>query len=233
MSLIGKIQTLFSDKDKTKPVFPRTKVSAVSDDNGVGLDALLNEIYYELDNIEIPEGEFVPITGGAYTGPIEYITLSGGNITSSGNITATGNITGAKVYGAVYNDYAEFFPRGEKTEPGDLITLDLDSDEEKYIKATSGSIFLGIHTDEYAHLIGGENPPKNEDYVEYNIKNYIPVALTGRVHVKVIGPVRKGDYIIASDIPGVGVSGNKQFAVGYCLENNNNPEIKKVKVRVI
>ena len=44
MSLIGNIQTLFSDKAKTTPVFPRTKVKAVSDDNGVGLNALLQMI---------------------------------------------------------------------------------------------------------------------------------------------------------------------------------------------
>lgn len=44
MALIGKIVTLFADKEKTLPRFPRTKISAVSDDNGVGLDALLDEM---------------------------------------------------------------------------------------------------------------------------------------------------------------------------------------------
>lgn len=40
---MGKIQTLFSDKAKTIPVFPRTKVNAVSDENGVGLNVLLED----------------------------------------------------------------------------------------------------------------------------------------------------------------------------------------------
>ena len=44
MALIGKIVTLFADKEKTLPRFPRTKISAVSDDNGVGLDAILDEM---------------------------------------------------------------------------------------------------------------------------------------------------------------------------------------------
>lgn len=44
MSLIGKIVTLFSDKEKTAPVFPRTKVNAVSDDDGVGLNVLLDNL---------------------------------------------------------------------------------------------------------------------------------------------------------------------------------------------
>lgn len=43
MSIKGKIKTLFSDKNKTEVLFPRTKVSAVSDDNGVGLNVLLEQ----------------------------------------------------------------------------------------------------------------------------------------------------------------------------------------------
>lgn len=43
MSITGKIKTLFSDKNKTEVLFPRTKVSAVSDDNGVGLNVLLEQ----------------------------------------------------------------------------------------------------------------------------------------------------------------------------------------------
>ena len=41
MSITGKIKTLFADSAKTQALFPRTKTSAVSNDEGVGLDALL------------------------------------------------------------------------------------------------------------------------------------------------------------------------------------------------
>ena len=50
MSIVGKIKTLFSDKDKTEALFPRTKVSAVSDDNGVALSVLLEEINAKLND---------------------------------------------------------------------------------------------------------------------------------------------------------------------------------------
>ena len=36
------IVTLYSDKEKQDVILPRTKVSAVSNENGLGLDALLN-----------------------------------------------------------------------------------------------------------------------------------------------------------------------------------------------
>ena len=44
MSLLGEIQSLYKDKKKTQVIFPTTKVKAVSDDNGVGLDALLADL---------------------------------------------------------------------------------------------------------------------------------------------------------------------------------------------
>lgn len=58
---------------------------------------------------------------------------------AEGNVTLTGTLTAAKVYNAVYNDYAEFFPRGEDTQRGDIIALDETSGKEQYSKATSRS----------------------------------------------------------------------------------------------
>lgn len=41
MPITGKIKTLFSDSAKTEALFPRTKTSAISDDNGVDLNVIL------------------------------------------------------------------------------------------------------------------------------------------------------------------------------------------------
>lgn len=40
----GKVKTLYSDKEKTEALFPRTKTSAVSNASGVGLDAIIDNI---------------------------------------------------------------------------------------------------------------------------------------------------------------------------------------------
>lgn len=53
MALIGKIKTLFLDESKTTPMFPRTKVKAISDDNGIGLDAILEEIRDSVNNVDL------------------------------------------------------------------------------------------------------------------------------------------------------------------------------------
>lgn len=70
MSIIeGKVKTLFSDKEKTKAVFPRTKLSAISDENNIGLEALLKNLPYYSDKDEVD----------AAVAPVNADTLGGIN----------------------------------------------------------------------------------------------------------------------------------------------------------
>ena len=195
-------------------------------------------------------GAYLYLTGQNSSNAGSFTLAASGNDTvyrltgkTDGTLNWQGSFTATTVYNAVYNDYAEFFPRGEETEPGDIIMLDLESDEEKYVKAynleDSNKFILiaGVHSDEYAHLIGGENPPEGEDFVSYNIKNYIPVGLAGRCHVKIKGKAIKGAPVILSDIPGVGICctdsnipANK--IVGYLVESDNREDVRRLKIRL-
>ena len=49
MSTQGVIKTLFSDKEKTEALFPRTKLSAVSAEDGTGLNAIIDDLNAQLD----------------------------------------------------------------------------------------------------------------------------------------------------------------------------------------
>lgn len=62
----GKIKTLYSDKEKTEALFPRTKVNAVSDEDGTGLNVILDTMVRTGDPIENME-----------TAPINADTLGG------------------------------------------------------------------------------------------------------------------------------------------------------------
>ena len=158
-----------------------------------------------------------------------------GDVSISGDVDVTGDLVAENVYNAVWNDYAEFFPRGEETEPGDIISLDINSKKEQYVKASLSKYphFVGVHSDTYGHLIGGEKNPDGTDFVEYNIAKFIPVGLTGRVRTKVMCPVKKGDYIVLSDIPGVGkvyfesVNSDKEI-VGLVCEDCEESGIHRV-----
>lgn len=111
---------------------------------------------------------------------------------------STGVLTCTKVVNAVYNDYAELFPKGEETEPGDLIVLDLDSENEKYVRSSKKNTrVVGVHTDEYAQLIGGDEATLAE-----NLRHYIPVSLAGRVRVKFVGESKRNEFVVPSIVPG-------------------------------
>lgn len=157
------------------------------------------------------------------------------NIRANGGITAGGDITANRVYGSVFNDYAEFFPREEATEPGDIISLDIYSDKEVYKKAIQGDkLLVGVHSEQFGHLIGGETPPDGENYISYNLKKYIPIGLAGRVKVKVVGRIEKGDKITASMIPGVGKrAGKNDQSIGYALEDYDSNSIGYIKMKIM
>lgn len=71
-SLTGKIKTLFSDVEKTEPLFPRTKTKAITNDEGVSLDVLLANITPDsLENNSI-KAWAVSLNTGAYAYAYAY-----------------------------------------------------------------------------------------------------------------------------------------------------------------
>lgn len=154
-----------------------------------------------------------------------------------GNVTLTGTLTAAKVYNAVYNDYAEFFPRGDDTQRGDIIALDETSSKEQYSKATSSSqCVVGVHTEDFASIIGGRTLSPGDDILKVNLPTFIPVALAGRVPVRMYGKARKGGWIIPSEMPGVGrmaLPGESiTQAVGQIVKDDTAENVRLVKIIV-
>lgn len=144
-------------------------------------------------------------------------------------------LQGDVITNACWNDYAEYFPKGEDTEAGDIIALDTTSAKEQYIKADFNSKrVVGVHSDTYGHLIGGDEI-SDGDYITENNKKYIPIGLSGRVYVKVKGKVNLGDYIVPSDEKGIGRALNEDIEplkniVGYVVEADNRTDIRRVKI---
>lgn len=62
----GKIKTLYSDKEKTEALFPRTKTNAISDENGIGLDALIEHLAYA--DTEAGEVTTIPLNADTLQG---------------------------------------------------------------------------------------------------------------------------------------------------------------------
>lgn len=215
-----------------------TKISQLINDSGYATKTNVDTA------INTKTSSYLPLTGGTITGAINLVksayTLKSDE---NGALSWSGtSFTAPKVYNAVYNDYAEYFPKGEETEPGDIISLDFSSDTERYVKADNikNTAVVGVHSDSYGHLIGGDNPPASftGSFEDYNNVRYIPIALCGRVMVKVKGIVHKGEYIVASDISGVGKAEESSklstnHPVGIALENKLTEGISKIKIKII
>lgn len=155
----------------------------------------------------------------------------------SGNVTITGTLTAEKVYNAYYNDYAEFFPRGGDTMAGDIIALDETATYERYVRATDKSkCVVGVESNEFAMIIGGEPAERGENPLEKNLSRFIPVALMGRVHVRFSGKAEAGARVIPSETPGVGRMAlpgeDTSQSVGRVLYADNAQNLRHIKILV-
>lgn len=232
MPLIGKIKTLFSDKEKTQPIFPRTKIKAVSNDNGKNLQEILDEIDIKIGNsssnnpggtTNVDLSSVLKLSGGDMTGNINRIEYKGGqwikgrdnaafrtssSTTSSSfapvvsaktqlgswdlgpcnpnedfyfsyatdtNYNANTNestravyITSTgKIYGAVWNDYAEYRTSTEPIEPGRVVCENgNDTVSLAHERLQPGALVI---SDTFGFAIG-----KNKN-------NQCPIAVAGRV----------------------------------------------------
>lgn len=163
-----------------------------------------------------------------------------GPITVNGDVRVNGSVvpSGGRSYNITFTDYAEYFERGEDTEAGDIIMLNIYSEREEYVKAikNSGPI-IGVHNDDFAMIIGSKKEYadfSNRD--ELNKIDLIPIALKGRVKVKVKGKVNVGDTIVASDEYGIGEVDNTildRFSmVGKAIESSEDENIKLIKILI-
>lgn len=165
----------------------------------------------------------------------DYLSIGGGTLTGAlkGTTAQFTQISADKVYGAVWNDYAEWFEKENENdifEPGDIVSWN----DSGVIKSTNKNArtVVGVYSDNYGHIIGGEKL----DNMENNIDKFVPIGLVGRVNVKVTGSVIKGDLITCSNIEGIGIVDNNAKTgtiIGKALENKDSNDIGLVKVMIM
>ena len=98
-----------------------------------------------------------------------------------------GYLHATRVYNAVWNDYAELFECAEHIAPGRVAYVGDDG----LVRASGDpSRAVGVVSDRYGHLIGGDGDPEDG--------RYVAVALAGRVPVEVEGAASVGDMLAAT-----------------------------------
>ena len=159
-------------------------------------------------------------------------------LTTLGNLSLVGTVSASKVFSPVWEDYAEWYTRSDeeyKTEPGDIVSKIPSVLAYSASKRDSDKLVVGVCSDTYGHILGGEDLENNDD----NIYKYIPVAISGRVNVKVIGKIEEGDLIVSSCLRGVGRAVKpgeflQGCIIGKSLESyNNSEEIGKIAIQIM
>jgi len=151
--------------------------------------------------------------------------ITAGNILTAGSISAAGNITGLNLNSSGA-DLAEKYVADSGYTPGTVV--DFGGTNEITISTQSHSTRVaGIVSTSPGHLM---NADQTGEHV-------VAVALIGRVPCLVLGPVTKGDLLVAGDMPGHAqrldpAQYKPGCIIGKSLEDHTSQEIGCIEVAV-
>lgn len=132
---------------------------------------------------------------------------------------ATGNLSATLFQGtatqARYADLAEKYSTGEELAPGTVVCV-CEHDDHEVEAATRGCIAIGVVSTNPALMMNSE---ADGQYI----------GLKGRLPVRVIGPVRKGQAVYVDDNGCASTAINGGSVVGIALESNLNEGEKLVE----
>ena len=161
-------------------------------------------------------------------------SVEGQNYSPTGNtrLNYNGFFYASKIFNAVYNDLAELFEKediNETIEPGDVICCGSNNKFTKSKKENDNTV-VGVVSDTYGHLLGGTGN-KEKDETEF-----VPIGLSGRVNVKVVGDIKKGDLLVTSNISGVAKKCENfipGIVIGKALQDHSGNNIDRISMLIL
>jgi len=162
-----------------------------------------------------------PITVGSITTPV----ITTGAAGTSGTITGLWTLTAGSRLQATYSaDLAEYY-EGDREYPVGTVLVFGGDKEVMMSSSHEDHRVAGVVSDNAAYIMNGACP---------GLKNLI--ALQGRVPCRVVGQIKKGDLIVTSNIPGVGISAGgiakTGTVIGKAISDYNSDHIGTIEVAV-
>ena len=180
-------------------------------------------------NANVRSGNLVT-TGTANVGAL----IVNGTTTQVGDILANANVTvniGStsnwfnQIYGtavhALYADLAERYTSDSQYPPGTVVVFGTNTEVTASYQANDARVAGVVST--------------NPAYTMNAGTDGVDIALQGRVPCQVIGPVARGDMIVTSAIPGVGMTNNTPAmgtVIGKALGNHSGNGVSIIEVVV-
>jgi len=184
----------------TSLITPLVTVTTVNATNVTATQTIQAEHLSSTDDATITD----TLTAGTLTDGT--LSINSGAITGATTAQFSGTINGTFFNGtatqAQYADLAEIYKADDEYEAGTVVKLGGEFEITQTTSPEDLGIFGVISTDP-AYLMNSN-------------AEGLPVALTGRCPVKVVGPVEKGDRITSSDVAGFGKA---------CNEENYDPRV--------
>jgi hypothetical protein len=156
-------------------------------------------------------------------GTLKSLTLTTGGDTVAGTMTGRWTLAGASRLQATYADLAEYYEGDQEYETGTVLVFGGDK-EVTVTTQINDTRSAGVVSANPAYVMNGE---------QTGIK--VCIALAGRVPVKVIGRVKKGDMLTTSATAGYAVRANDPklgAVIGKALEDKDYGEAGMIQVAV-
>ena len=167
-------------------------------------------------------GNIYGVTGSFSTSVITPLLTTGSSATA-GVVTGNWTLSSGSKFQATYADLAEYYEGDCEYEPGTVVVF--GGTREVTLSTTlSDRRVAGVVTTDPAYVMNADCP---------GIK--VCVALQGRVPVKVIGKVAKGDVLITSARPGYAEISNDPkvgTVIGKALQNKDTVEEGVIEVAI-
>ena len=197
--------------------------ASISAGTYVGLSS--NKINTNASNVTV-ESSYVNV---AINGSNIVSVKSDAFIPTTSNVTTLGSLTNwwSKSFTvaatAQYADLAEIYTSDSDYAPGTVLVFGGEA-EVTQSTASHDTRIAGVVSTNPAYLMNGA-------------ESGIPVALQGRVPCQVLGPVAKGDRLVASQHPGIAQRLNKELyepgcIIGKALEAIDSTDISTIEVVV-
>ncbi len=161
-----------------------------------------------------------PITCSSVTA----VALSTGAVSTAGSVTGTWTLTSGSKWQATYADLAEYYEGDKEYEVGTVLVF--GGDKEVTLGNIRGDSRVAGVVSENAAFIMNEACSGTK----------VLVALQGRVPVRVVGKIKKGDLIVTAGIPGVAISAGTDAKagtiLGKALQDYDSDHIGTIEVAV-
>jgi hypothetical protein len=175
---------------------------------------------------------YLPTYAGIVGDGTATVTFRGRQITTggastAGNITGNWTLVGSSRLNATYADLAERFEADAVYEPGTVVELGGEK-EVTAVKFDLSEDVFGVVSNTAAYLM---NSTAGSD------ETHPPIAIGGRVKVKVLGKVTKGARLVSAG-NGIARSATKDEAtsfntIGRALENKTTDEVALIEAVVL